>query len=101
MPVVTVFDTEGSTCTNGDVRIVGQTDYHGRVEICNQNAWGTVCENLWSSVDAAVVCIQLGHPATCTYVLLSPELSLSITRKLQLHQHCPAVTLLMVLDQSG
>ena len=48
-------------CTEGDIRLVqGNTPREGRVEICNMNAWGTVCDNGWDSFDARVVCRQLG-----------------------------------------
>ena len=48
-------------CTNGDIRLRGSTtSYTGRVEICHKNAWGTVCDDFWSTSDAQVACRQLG-----------------------------------------
>ena len=54
-----------SACMDGDVRLVGGVTHNeGTVEVCLNNAWGTICHNFWSSVDASVVCGQLGYQPT-------------------------------------
>ena len=56
---------ESHNCTYGDVRLVNGTSlYEGRVEICINDLWGTVCDDGWGSVDATVVCKQLGYAYT-------------------------------------
>ena len=50
-------------CTNGDIRLAGAgRNDTGRVELCNEGEWGTVCDDSWDDKDARVVCRQMGLP---------------------------------------
>lgn len=49
-------------CVNGDLRLQGGTnEREGRLEVCNNQAWGTVCDDFWDTTDAGVACYQLGY----------------------------------------
>ena len=42
----------------------GSDRYEGRVEICWNETWGTVCDGFWTTIDGNVACRQLGLLAT-------------------------------------
>ena len=49
-------------CTDYDVQLVnGSTPNEGKVLICINGVWGTLCDNSINNVDAAVICNQLGY----------------------------------------
>ena len=68
------LDQAGTVCNTGDIRLAGDPlfPYLGRVEICVDDQWGTVCDDLWSTSDANVVCAQLGYPSEgiSSYIVL-------------------------------
>ena len=58
------------SCTNGTVRLVnGSTSDEGRVEICINGEWGTVCDSGLHRNETQVVCRQLGYNPSCMYCL--------------------------------
>lgn len=56
--------TENGNCSTGDIRLIDgegvDGENEGRLEVCINNAWGTVCEFLFDSLEVDVVCGQLG-----------------------------------------
>ena len=58
-------------CENGDVQLVDGSNIptRGIVALCYNNTWGTVCADTWDSLDAAVVCKQLGYSPFGLYTI--------------------------------
>ena len=64
----TAASTLHSECHDGDIQLVGgNSPLEGRLEVCINSAWGTVCNNLFSDHDAAIACDQLGFERTGQY----------------------------------
>ena len=71
--------TVQASCKDGDVRLLdGYNPLEGRVEVCYNKAWGTICDTRFSTSDATVVCRQLGYRFNGTQVLPVSEFSQGI-----------------------
>lgn len=57
------MSTPDANCSDGDVRLVRNGEvirFEGRVEVCMNNAWGTVSSRNFDTLEIRVICRQLG-----------------------------------------
>ena len=83
----------------------GSNQYEGRVEVCINDQWGTVCDDDWGSIDATVICKQLGYATTgskCKHCIVLARVSFEFAAflVLQVEFHTAMLSLVLVLDQS-
>ena len=53
---------ESGNCMEGSVRLVnGSFTTEGRVEVCSNGIWGSICSNKFTAIDAYVICKELGY----------------------------------------
>ena len=56
-----IFDTL-ELCQDGDVQLAdGSYNNVGRIDLCVNGIWGTICSNSFDNKDASIVCRQLGY----------------------------------------
>lgn len=59
-------------CYDGDVRLKGgMSSLEGRVEICQNNTYSSLCDDFWDELDAKVVCNQLEYSGDSKHIVLA------------------------------
>lgn len=59
-------------CVNGDTRLVnGSAPSNGRLEVCWNGQWGTVCDDQFNNLAAQVVCNQLNYSTSGLLLLIN------------------------------
>lgn len=61
---------EPGNCSDGSVRLVDGSNLLGRLEVCVNNAWGTVCDTQLGLREAKIACAQLGGTGKCLIIIL-------------------------------
>ncbi len=79
-------------CQDGDLRLQdGPTELEGRIELCNVETWGTVCDRAFGVSDGNVACRQLGFAPIGTSLPYIHTTNVSIEENL--HTYSPQTIL--------
>ena len=53
---------DNNVCEERTIRLAdGIIEQEGRVEVCLNGVWGSVCDDGWEKADAHVVCNEMGY----------------------------------------
>jgi deleted-in-malignant-brain-tumors protein 1 len=78
-----------TNCSNGEVRLMdGSVPHEGRVEICLNGVWGSICSNSWNNQDSNVVCGQLGFLSLGSIPRLNAQFGHGSGPVLMSHLYC-------------
>ena len=57
-------------CEEGAIRLAdGIIDQEGRVEVCHDGVWSSICDSGWDRTDAYIICQQLGYAETGNFTM--------------------------------
>ena len=64
--LVTYYVVFSTACVDGEVilfdgLVISTSLREGTVLVCYNNSYGTVCDDRWDSIEASIVCGQLGY----------------------------------------
>ena len=77
--ITPVHVSDSADCTSGDIRLSGYSSLlQGRVEVCLDGVWGTVCNSGWGTADASVVCKQLGYSSAGNHKIIFDDRAMKL-----------------------